>query len=136
MGDTTELIYKDECYEIIGSCIRVHSGNGNGFHEPIYQECLEIDFEIEGTPFEPQAPLKMEYRGRELKQRFVPDFFVFDQIVLEIKAVKRLTDEHRTQVLNYLAATGYPLGLLVNFGSYGRLEWERIANTNNSTEKT
>lgn len=133
MREHSELILKEECYEIIGSCMRVHSDKGNGFHEPIYQECLEIDFEIEGTPFEAQAALKMEYRGRELKQRFVPDFFVFGQIVLEIKAVKKLTDEHRTQVLNYLAATGYTSGLLVNFGSYGRLEWERIANTKNKT---
>lgn len=134
MSEESELIFKEECYTIIGSCMRVHSDKGNGFHEPIYQECLEIDFEIEGVPFQPQAALKMEYRGRELQQRFVPDFFVFDQVVLEIKAVKCLTDEHRTQVLNYLAATGYPLGLLVNFGSYGRLEWERIANTKQSPE--
>jgi len=134
MSDNSESIFKEECYTIIGSCMRVHTDKGNGFHEPIYQECLEIDFEIEEVPSVAQAPLKMEYRGRELKQRFKPDFFVFDQIVLEIKAVKRLTDEHRTQVLNYLAATGYPLGLLVNFGSFGRLEWERIANTKQSPE--
>lgn len=133
MSEHSELILKEECYEIMGSCMRLHSDKGNGFHEPIYQECLEIDFEIEGTAFEPQAALKMEYRGRELKQRFVPDFLLFGRIVLEIKAVKKIADEHRTQVLNYLAATGYTLGLLVNFGSYGRLEWERIANTKNKT---
>lgn len=89
MEDKSELILKDECYEIIGSCMRVHSDKGNGFHEPIYQECLEIDFDIEEVSFDPQAALKMEYRGRELKQRFVPDFLVFDQVVLEIKAVKK-----------------------------------------------
>lgn len=129
MSDSNELILKDECFKIIGSCMRVHSDKGNGFLEAVYQECLEIDFELEEVDFISQAPLKLEYRGRVLKQRYKPDFFVFDQVVLEIKAVKVLTDEHRCQVLNYLTATGYPLGLLVNFGSYGRLEWERIANT-------
>ena len=112
--------------------MRVHSDKGNGFLEPVYQECLEIDFEFEEIPFVPQAPLKLEYRGRELKQRYKPDFFVFGEIVLEVKAVSNLTDEHRSQVLNYLAATGYELGLLVNFGAYGKLEWQRIANSRES----
>lgn len=128
MNDS-ELIFKEECYQIIGSCMRVHSDKGNGFLEPVYQECLEIDFELEEIPFISQAPLKLEYRGRELKQRYKPDFFVFDKTVLEIKAVSKLTNEHRSQVLNYLSATGYQLGLLVNFGAYGKLEWERIVNT-------
>ena len=112
--------------------MRVHTEKGNGFLEAVYQECLEIDFELEQMEFMAQAPLKLQYRGRELKQHYKPDFFVFDQVVLEIKAVKQLTNEHRSQVLNYLTATGYPLGLLVNFGSYGRLEWERIVNTEHS----
>jgi GxxExxY protein len=132
MRKDIDLIFKEECYQIIGSCMRVHSDKGNGFLEAVYQECLEVDFELEDVTFIPQAPLKLEYRGRELKQRYKPDFFVYDQIVLEIKAVKALTDEHRSQVLNYLTATGYPLGLLVNFGAFGRLEWERIANTHQS----
>ena len=132
MSEDTSLILKDECFTIIGSCMRVHTEKGNGFLEAVYQECLEIDFELEQMEFMAQAPLKLQYRGRELKQHYKPDFFVFDQVVLEIKAVKQLTNEHRSQVLNYLTATGYPLGLLVNFGSYGRLEWERIVNTEHS----
>jgi GxxExxY protein len=129
MKKDIDLILKEECYQIIGSCMRVHSDKGNGFLEAVYQECLEIDFELEEIPFISQAPLGLEYRGRELKQRYKPDFFVFDKVILEIKAVSKLTDEHRSQVLNYLAATGYELGLLVNFGAYGQLEWQRIANT-------
>jgi len=86
----SDLIFKEECYEIVGSSMRVHSDKGNGFHGPIHQECLEIDFEIEAITFDPQAALQMEYRGRELKQHFVPDFLVDDKIVLEIKAVKNL----------------------------------------------
>ncbi|MGC6425100.1 MAG: GxxExxY protein [Lentimonas sp.] len=129
MSEDTNLIFKEECFAIIGSCMRVHTDKCNGFVEPVYQECLEIDFELEGINFASQAKLKLEYRGRELKQCHKPDFLIYDQIILEIKAVKKLTDEHRSQVLNYLASTGKPLGLLVNFGAYGRLEWERIANT-------
>ncbi len=71
----------------------------------------------------------MTYRGRTLKHRFVPDFICYEKIILEIKAVSRLTDEHRAQVLNYLRATGYLLGLLVNFGHFPKVEYERIANS-------
>ena len=76
-----------------------------------------------------QLPLELRYRGRVLKQKYVPDFVCNESIVLEIKAVKALTDEHRAQVINYLRATGKELGLLVNFGHYPRLEWERIVLT-------
>lgn len=127
-----DLIFKEECFAVIGSCIRVHTDKGNGFLEAVYQECLEIEFDLEGIDYMAQAPLKLNYRGRELKQHYKPDFFLHQQIVLEIKVAKVLSDEHRSQVLNYLSASGYPLGLLVNFGSYGRLEWERIANTKKS----
>ena len=81
---------------------------------------------IQGIPFEPQANLPLSYKGRPLRQRFQPDFVCLGKIILEIKAVLALTDEHRAQVLNYLNATGYRLGLLVNFGHHGKLEWERI----------
>jgi GxxExxY protein len=61
-----------------------------------------------------------------LRQRFQPDFICYGKIIVEIKAVSALTDEHRSQLLNYLTATGYRLGLLVNFGHHGKLQWERI----------
>ena len=118
----SDLILKEECFSIIGSCLRVHSDKGNGFLEGVYQECLEIEFELENINYVAQASLKLMYRERELKQCYKPDFLMFNQILLEIKAAKVLTDEHRSQVPNYLAATGYPLGLLVNFGSHGKLD--------------
>lgn len=133
MSDENELVFKDECFAIIGACMRVHSDKGNGFAEPVYQECLEIEFELSQIPAVPQMQLNLFYRGRKLKHHYYPDFVAYKQIILEIKAANQLTQEHRSQVLNYLAATGYPLGLLVNFGSYGRLEWERIANTKHNT---
>ena len=121
------LLYNEECYRIVGSCFEVCKDKGCGFLESVYQECLEIELEHQGVDFLAQQPLELRYRGRLLKQKFVPDFVCFGSIVLEIKAVKALADEHRAQVLNYLKATGKSLGLLVNFGHHPKLEWERLA---------
>lgn len=121
-----EIIYKDESYAIIGACFEVYNDKGCGFLEPVYQECLEIELGLRNLPFVPQAELQLTYKGRILKKTYQPDFACFGKIILEIKAVSALTDEHRAQVHNYLKATGYRLGLLVNFGSQGELEYERI----------
>ena len=85
-----------------------------------------MELETQGIPFGEQIGLALEYKGRPLKQSYIPDFVCFGKIILEIKAVSKLTDEHRAQVHNYLKATGYQLGLLVNFGHHPKLEWERI----------
>lgn len=81
---------------------------------------------MQDIPFRAQRELALEYKGRTLKQTYVPDFICYDKIIVELKAVKELTDEHRAQVHNYLKATGMKLGLLVNFGHYPKLEYERI----------
>ena len=81
---------------------------------------------LQDIPFKPQFELGLSYKGRSLKQKYVPDFMCFDKIVIEIKAVTELTALHRAQLQNYLKATGYKLGLLVNFGHYPKLEYERI----------
>jgi GxxExxY protein len=121
-----ELLFKDESYAIIGACFEVYKEKGNGFVEPVYQECLELELTAQTIPFTAQGALRLTYKGTELKQRYIPDFLCYDKIILEIKAVKQLTDEHRAQVLNYLKATGLRLGLLVNFGHYPKVEYERI----------
>jgi GxxExxY protein len=121
-----ELLYKDESYTISGACFEVYKEKGNGFVEPVYQECLELEFGLQKIPFSSQTALRLAYKGVELKQRYIPDFLCFDKIIVELKAVKQLSDEHRAQVLNYLKATGLRLGLLVNFGHYPKLEYERI----------
>lgn len=125
-----DLIFKEEGYAIIGGCFAVYKDKGCGFLESVYQECLEIEFEYLKLPAVPKPSLALSYRGRPLKQGYQPDFVCFGKIVLELKAVSSLVDEHRAQVLNYLNATGFKLGLLVNFGHYPKLEWERIVNTN------
>ena len=121
-----ELLYEKESYAILGACFEVYKEKGNGFVEPVYQECLEMELESQQIPFSAQAVLRLSYKGRELRQRYIPDFNCYDKIILEIKAVTELTDEHRAQLINYLKATGYQLGLLVSFGHYPKVEWERI----------
>lgn len=121
-----ELLYKDESYAIIGACFEVYKEKGNGFVEPVYQECLELECGLQKIPFSAQLALRLAYKGFELKQRYIPDFLCYEKIIIELKAVKQLTDEHRAQVLNYLKATGLRLGLLVNFGHYPKVEYERI----------
>lgn len=120
------IVFKDESYAIIGACFEVYKEKGCGFLEPVYQECLEIEFGLQNVPFQSQVALEVRYKGQALKHRYVPDFICFDKIILEIKAVSHVNDEHRAQVHNYIKATGYKLGLLVNFGHYPKLEYERI----------
>jgi GxxExxY protein len=92
----------------------------------VYQGCLEIEFNEGGIPFVPQRGLQIVYKGRILEQFYKADFVCFEKIIIEVKAVSRLADEHRAQVFNYLRATGLRLGLLVNFGPHPRLGYERI----------
>ena len=124
--ETVELIDKEESYVIIGVSFELYKNKGCGFHEPIYHECLEIEFEFQRIPFLSKPPQSFQYRGRTLVQTFNPDFICYDKIIVQIKAVSVLTDEPRAQVLNYLSATSCKLGLLVNFGHYPRLEYERL----------
>jgi GxxExxY protein len=120
------LLYEEETYRILGACFEVYKEKGCGFLEAVYQECLAIEFELQGILFVPQAELKLSYKGRPLAQTYKPDFILFDRIILEIKALSALADEHRSQVHNYLKATGFRVGLLVNFGHYPKVEHERI----------
>lgn len=120
------IIYRDESYKIVGACFEVYRDKGFGFVEPVYQECLALELAMRNLPFSEQNSLSLEYKGHRLKQIYTPDFICFEKIILEIKAVSKLTDVHRAQVHNYLKATGYKLGLLVNFGHYPKAEVERI----------
>lgn len=124
-----KLIYPDESYAIMGACFNVYKEKGCGFTEPIYQECVEIELEFLKIPFLAQPELKLTYRDRELKKFFKPDFICYDKIILELKAVSNLIDEHSAQILNYLNATGMQLGILVNFGHFPKVEYERLVLT-------
>ncbi|MCI0459125.1 MAG: GxxExxY protein [Gemmataceae bacterium] len=120
------LLFEAETYKILGACFEVYKEKGCGFLEAVYQECLEIEFGLQQIPFAPQAELTLWYKGEPLKQKYQPDFIRCEKIVLEIKAMSQLADEHRAQLHNYLKATGMRVGLLVNFGHYPKVEYERI----------
>jgi len=126
MGE--KILFKEESYRIIGACFEVYREKGHGFLEAVYQECLAIELSEQGIRFAEKPRLRLEYKKRELRQHFEPDFLCFGKIIVEIKAVKQLTDEHRAQVINYLKATSMELGLLVNFGHHPKLEYERFVN--------
>ena len=120
------IVYKEESYKIVGAAFKVYNGLGPGFLKAVYQEALEIELQKQGIPFEREKELKIQYDGVELKQTYKADFVCFGKIIVELKAVSSLEDAHRSQVYNYLRATGYKLGLLLNFGSSDELEKERI----------
>ena len=102
---------------------------GNGFLEAVYQECLEIEFKRRQIPFVAQKTLTLTYEGQVLKHTYKPDFVCYDKIIVEIKAISKLLEEHQAQGTNYLKATGFQLCLLVNFGHYPLIEIIRIANS-------
>ena len=118
----------EETYAVLGACFEVCNEKGCGFLEPVYQECLEIELTLRDVPFKAHQKLNLTYTGHALRQTYEPDFICFGKVIVEIKAVSHLADEHRAQLINYLKATGYKVGLLVNFGHFPKLEYERIVN--------
>lgn len=119
------LIYSDESYALRGAAMKVYNTLGYGFLEAVYQEALAIELEKRGIPFEREKELSIFYEGHPLKKKYIADFVCFDKIIVELKAVKELDDSHRSQIYNYLKATGFKLGLLINFGNYKKVEIER-----------
>ncbi len=122
----SELMYKEESYEIIGACFTVYKTMGCGFLESIYQECLEIEFKHLGIPFLSQKELLLTYRNKELRSKYRADFICFEKIIIEIKAISKIIKEHESQVINYLNATKFKLGIIINFGHYPKLEYKRL----------
>lgn len=121
-----KLIHEEETYKIRGACFEVYKEKGCGFLEAVFQECMEMEFRLQGIPFEAQVPLALSYKGMPLRQVYRPDFVCYGTVLVEIKAVSALVDEHRAQMINYLHATGLKVGLLVNFGHHPLVEIERI----------
>lgn len=122
----TELILKDECYAVMGACFEVYKVKGCGFLEAVYQECLEREFALRGVPFVAQVEHPLSYKGAALRQTYRSDFVCFGSVLVELKAVSKIADEHRAQLINYLHATGLRAGLLVNFGHHPMVEWQKI----------
>jgi len=121
-----KVLYKMECYAIQGAVFEVYREMGCGFLEAVYQECLEKELTIQKVPFISQKELRLFYKEKPLQQTYKPDFICYEKIIVEIKAAKEISPEHKAQVFNYLKATNMKLGLLVNFGHYPKATVERI----------
>ena len=119
------LYHSNESYAINGAAMQVYNVLGHVFLESVYQEALAIEFTKRGIPYQREKELKIYYDGKELQQTYRADFVCYDDIIVEIKAVSELDGSHRSQVYNYLKATGFKLGLLINFGHYNGIQIER-----------
>ena len=120
------MLYKDETEKILKACIDVHNELGNSFLEPVYQEALAIEFNLQGIPYKKEVKLEITYKGHKLDKEYYADFICYDSIIVELKAVARLVNSHKAQVINYLSAINKNVGLLVNFGE-SSLKWQRIS---------
>jgi GxxExxY protein len=121
-----DLLLRDEVYAIIGAAMEVHNEAGAGYTEPIYQEMMEIELRLRGIPFERQKPLRLTYKGNPLEKLYIADLLCYATVLVELKAVERLTRREEAQILNYLKMTGIRVGLLINFADPVRLDWHRF----------
>lgn len=120
-------MYPDECYAIRGAVYEVYRELGNAYREEVYQQCLERELKSRGIPFDAKRELCIFYKGEPIEKTYIPDLICYDKIIVELKVVEQLTNEHRSQLLNYLRLTKCRLGLLVNFGSYPKSTVEQFA---------
>ena len=122
----TELVLKDEVFAVVGAAMEVHKVLGFGFLEPVYQEAMEVELHLRSIPFAAQVPLTILYKTQELKKQYIADLVCYGQIIVELKALERLSGREEAQLLNYHKATSFPVGLLMNFGGSTKLEWKRF----------
>ena len=122
---TSEIIYKEESYIIIGKCMEIHNALGHGFSEIVYKDAMEVILNEEKIKYEREKEYDVFFRGVLLPHKFYADFVVFDKIILVLRCVSQLTDDDISQTINYLKVSGNKLGLLVNFGR-GKLEYKRL----------
>jgi GxxExxY protein len=122
-----DIIYKDESYRIIGTCMKVHRTLGPGFLEAVYQEALEKEFIASEIPYKREQKLKLTYNNQPLKKYYRADFICYDKIVLELKTVNYLNKIMINILYNHLKAIDYKLGILINF-SKPSLEYKRVIN--------
>lgn len=128
-----DLIYKDEVYAIVGAAMEVHRVLGRGFLEAVYQEAMGLELTERSIPHKPQVELRIHYKSHPLKKFYIADFVAFDKVIVEIKAIEQISSLEESQLLNYLKATDFEAGVLINFGA-NSLEWKRLVNTKKKLE--
>ncbi|MCC7037350.1 MAG: GxxExxY protein [Alphaproteobacteria bacterium] len=119
-----ELIFKDEVYQIVGTAIEVSNTLGSGFLEKPYERALAVELGMRSIPFEQQRQYSILYKGAVVGD-YIPDLIVYGKIIAEVKTIERIGSKERSQLLNYLRATGMKVGVILNFGN-AKLEWERL----------
>jgi GxxExxY protein len=124
MDTNREILHKDLSYKIVGLAMQIHSELGFGFLEKVYENSMMVLFRRENIMAKQQAPISVSFEG-EIVGDYYADILIEDKIILELKAIEKITDAHKAQVLNYLKATGLKLAIIINFGKQ-RLEYERI----------
>ena len=124
--EEVDILFKDECYEIYGCIYEVNRKLGTGFLEAVYQEALEIELRKKSIPFVSQQELEILYDDIPLVNKYIADIVCYNKIIIELKAVSKINDQHKAQLMNYMATTGFRLGLLVNFNSFPKSEIIRM----------
>jgi GxxExxY protein len=108
--------YDQELYGIIGAAMEVQNELGMGFLELVYHDALNVELGLRGIPYETEKPIAITYKDKPLERVYKADLVCYGNIVVELKSVEKLKAEHTAQLLNYLKATGMPMGILINFG--------------------
>ncbi|MCA9056233.1 MAG: GxxExxY protein [Planctomycetaceae bacterium] len=117
---------EQEGYDFMAAAFEVYNEVGYGLAEEVYQQCLEVEPELRRIPYRTQCGLQLAYKGRRIPKVYVPDLFVFDALVVELKAVQELISDHEAQLFNYMRIARQPVGYLVSFGRKGGVQWKRL----------
>jgi GxxExxY protein len=126
MNQDASKPFAKEGYDLMGAVFEVHREVGGGLLEEIYQQSLAIELELRGIPFFTKPQLPVYYKKRLLSTTYLPDFVVFNNVLVELKAVSTMVPEHEAQLLNYMRITRNPIGYLVNFAPIAKVEWKRF----------
>jgi GxxExxY protein len=121
----SDIYYKEESFRIIGVCMEIHKSLGLGLKEISYKDAMEIDFIERGVNFQREKRFTVKYKGKQLRNPYIADFVINDEIVLEIKSSASIIELHLAQALSYLAVAGLKLAIIINFGEKS-LTWKRV----------
>ena len=117
---------KQEGYNLMGAAFEVYNVLGYGTAEEIYQQSLEIELGLRSIPLQSKTELGVSYKEHQLTTFYRPDLLVYDEIIVELKAVKEFASDHEAQLFNYMKISKKKVGYLINFGSANELQWKRI----------